>query len=229
MIDSYGEVPTREADRLQKGLMSLPSNSAVVRHYVQTDDSVPRMFDAYYRSDSDLDPAAVFDVAEAMNTGLKAGMIAVLPNWLASDSRYLGCTCHVYIRGDVGSSDLTNSAGAVGTLTGDTEPDYVAAVIRRYATGGGPSHRGRVFIPAVAEINTNTSRLSDEGVAALAAIRDALNTDIDPVGGEGDFADLGHWEPALWSRKAAATLPIVRWIAEDVLVTQRRRRLRPLQ
>lgn len=209
--------------------MPFPFPAIHVRHYVKSDDSVPRLFDAYYYTDSDVGTAIAMDIAAAAAQVAHDAMQTAMTAWLAGDSHYLGCTAHVYKETSLGVGDETSTTGAVGTLEGDSEPDYVAAVIRRYADGRLPRHRGRVFIPLPAEINTDTSRLNVDGLAGLAGIRDALDADLD-LTDTGEFgADLGLWQPAHYSRNLAQLLPVVKWIAEDVLVTQRRRRLRPLQ
>lgn len=205
----------------------LPSPSAHVRHYVRSDDSVPRLFDAYYRTADTPSASAVFEYAEELALAAHDAMSTAMGAWLATDAHYLGCTVHINVAGTIGVADQTAIVGVAGELSGDSEPDYVAAVIRRYANGGGPSFRGRVFIPMVAEINTDTSRLTTDGIAALSGIRDAMDDNITTPGG--DLGDSVIWEAAHWSRKAGTLIPVLKWIAEDVLVTQRRRRLRPLQ
>lgn len=222
-------MPTRKAGRTgQKGpTVAIPTNTAHVRHYCQSDDSVPRLFDAYYL----LDPFPEytfgqndFTLAAAICLVARDSMATALAAWLAGDSRYLGATCHIHRGEAVGAAQEINHEGEVGELSGDTCPDYVGMCIRRYTDAhSGPASRGRVFIPCVAEINTNTSFLNGAGQTAAAGIVAALDADIDLE----DYSTLA--EPAHWNRKDASTDRVVQWIYVRELVTQRRRRLRPLQ
>lgn len=207
--------------------MAFPTGSAHIRHYVVSDDSVPRLFDAYYQPSSPPSDAAAFDYAAEMALAAQTSMAGAMGDWLAGDSHYLGCTAHVHLGGTAAVGQQLSVTGAVGELEGDTCPDYVSAVARRYTIGIGPSYRGRVFIPCVAEINTDTSRLNTAGKAALQGIIDSLSTSIDTPGGE--FGDPVQWDDAHWNQKHGLVIPVIKWLLVDTLVTQRRRRLRPLQ
>lgn len=206
--------------------MAFVAPGLLIRHYVQTDDSVPRLFDAYYSYDLDLSPEQYLDAVQYGTLAARDGMATALQAWLAMDSRYLGCTGHLYTDSPVIPWSEINFAGAVGELEGDTCPDYVSAVVRRYSAQPGPSGRGRAFIPAVAEINTDTSRLNGDGETALAGIRDALS---EPLDVDAHVPDL-IFSPAHWKRKSPPALAaVIVWVNDPTLVTQRRRRLRPLQ
>lgn len=205
-------------------MAGLPNGSLHIRHYVQTDDSVPRLFDVYYGIDGGTGPENVFAVATAAALAARDGMAGAMAAWLAGDSRYLGCSAHAYIDGVVGVAYELNPDGEAGELSGDTCPDQVAAVIRRYTIVPGPAGRGRVFIPAVAEINTDTSRLNEDGLAALIGIKDAMaaNITVPPP------ADVGYGN-SHYNRKLNQIDFVEQWLPIDVLSNQRRRRLRPLQ
>lgn len=207
---------------------ALPDPTLHIRHYVQTDDSVPRQFDAYYKAVDGPLAAGAFAIAASAALSAYTSMAGAMAGWLAGDSRYIGCTAHAYCTGGVvGVGKQLNFAGEEGGLEGDTCPDYVAAVISRYVIFEGPAGRGRVFIPAVAEINTDTSRLTTEGLEALQSIRAAMGGNItaDP----GDFGDDVIYEAAHWSPFRTIMDKVSDWVEQVTLATQRRRRLRPLQ
>lgn len=203
---------------------------ALVRHYLGSDQRSPFSVDLYYTFDSSaVTPVNIYQYAQALALASQVAAESAWGDWLAGDSHFFGCTSLLHVTSGGGilaaSGHEISTTGEVGTLTGDSCPDYVAAVMARHTTRPGPSGRGRIFVPCVAEINTDTSRLTDGGQTALGALRDIFD-DVLSVTTAGDFPETTEFTPALYSRAAGGLIETVDWSYDTVLKRQSRRRLR---
>lgn len=199
----------------------VPNGALLIRHYFKTDDRQPVQTDSWYKGSAAVAPANMQSYAQALATAAQTNLQAPFAAWMAGDSHYLGCTAHLYSSSLVGIGRELNPVGTVGTLTGDTCPDYVSAIVRKYTQTPGRNGRGRQYIPCVAEINTDTSLLTDDGFDALGDIADGILTTLSDPGD-------GAWEAGHYDRKTPAIVSPVSLRTIEVLTTQRRRRLRLL-
>jgi len=137
--------------------------------------------------------------------------------WLAVDCRWLGATVNLHHNGVTFVGKDTTGAGP-GTVTGDSLPDYAAAIIQKRTNQPGKEGRGRWYIGCVPEGVTDTGQLTPTGLTNLGVLEDALGSQQNLSGVQ--------WAPRHYSKKNNALYPIVAMNSLRVLGTQRRRRLR---
>lgn len=89
------------------------------------------------------------------------------------------------------TGETTETAGSatvplVGSITGDAAPGNVAALVRKSVSGGRTARGGRIYVPGIAESQTDGSNLVTGQVTALQTAFNAFLTGVnqndDPIG-----------------------------------------------
>lgn len=111
-------------------------------------------------------------------------------------------------------------ADLAGTITGDTLPEYCAAVAQKRTSVAGKSGRGRWYFGCVPESFADNSKITFTGVT---------NYNVHLANLQAPVTISGiTMTPALHSAKLATLQTIAAYKLDDQLGTQRRRRVRPL-
>lgn len=169
----------------------------------------------YQSSDAITDgPGAASAIVGQINTSIKAGYLAVL----TTNSFYLGCQVSLNLAGVVYNAGSAGGAEP-GLVAGDEAPDYCAVVMQKRSQLPGRSGRGRLFIGGVPESFTDTSTLTEDALVTYQSLAEAFSGALNLIS--------GIFMPAHLSELTNQMVPIQQWTPQEVLATQRRRRLRP--
>lgn len=137
---------------------------------------------------------------------------------MTNECTFYGYTAAYHSAGGVTYTGSRATPATMGTLTGETEPDFTAVCIRKQTAINGKSGRGRWFIGCVPEQFTDTSRLNSMALAAYGALKDEFFMDQTILG--------ATFSPQLLSRKTNSFIDIDVLDIDVNLATQRRRRVR---
>jgi hypothetical protein len=197
--------------------MAIAGQYFVISVVTQSDQS-KQLINLYYYK-----PQAVVegdDKAEIANKVATAFGVLVQAAWKAvmpSECSWGPVICYFHDDANVYEStyDAENGPGAV---SGDSCPDFTAAVVQKRTATGGRSGRGRWYLGCVAESNTDTGRLTTAAVALYKTLAGNFAIDL--------TTDVGDLTPCLFAQAAAMLYPITGIVVNSPLGTQRRRRLR---
>lgn len=159
-------------------------------------------------------------VVDALAGALSELVIGPLrDDWLAEDRHFHGVFAS-YSRNGVTWTALNTDSVGPGVTGSDSEPDYVAAIIRKKTAIGGKSGRGRWYVPCVSSNNTDDNRLNSSGFTALGALRNAFTATLS--------AGTVAWTPEHFSAKTGNMNPLDAAEPQHDLKTERRRMVRSL-
>jgi len=108
-----------------------------------------------------------------------------------------------------------------GTVTGDGMPGHIAAVISLRTGIADKKHRGRIFLPARSESDSNGSVIN---AGAIVLIGDLATTLVGPVT-EGVAPNTSDIQLAVWSKALSSGTAVDTFLVRTNLKSQRRRQV----
>lgn len=162
-----------------------------------------------------IDQAAAESLAEVVDNGPGAN----LKDCISADCEYTETVAYINTGGVVYSA-RSNTSAAVGNISGQSMPDYAAAVIQKRTMVGGKTGRGRWYLGCCPEEFNDTGKLNSSAHVnydtwGASAISDAV-------------AATGTWRAGHLSRKDDTCVRITSWVTAPNFGTRRKRRLRSL-
>lgn len=162
-----------------------------------------------------VDLTAVEQLAEQLDNGPGAN----LKDCISADCEYTETVVYGNTGGVVYSARNNTSTGN-GNISGQSMPDYVAAIVQKRTMVGGRRGRGRWYLGCCPEEFNDTGKLNSSAVVAYnawgaSAISDAVTT-------------AGTWRAGHLSRADVTCVRINSWITAPNFATRRKRRLRSI-
>lgn len=150
----------------------------------------------------------------------------VMPSWydaVSTEWKHVGVRAQK-VWPDLGPFDqIPGIAPFQGELLGDALPSTVAAVFTKRTDTPRARGRGRTYIAGLPETGQSNSVIAAAQMLLLETLRDNLAEEL--VGGEANYLPIILSNSAVPPEIAPVTRPITRIEIQDILGTQRRRRI----